>query len=77
MLCAACGFDFGTQYGERGRGFIECHHTKSLSTLAEGGKTHLKDLALVCANCHRMIHHGKRWLTVEELRAVLAAGRTQ
>jgi 5-methylcytosine-specific restriction enzyme A len=75
LLCEACGFDFGARYGERGSGFIECHHTKPLSTLIEGGKTHLKDLALVCANCHRIIHRGKHWLTLEELRATLAGSR--
>jgi 5-methylcytosine-specific restriction protein A len=76
LLCEACGFDFGASYGERGIGFIECHHTKPLSTLVEGATTHLKDLALVCANCHRIIHRGKHWLTVQELKAMLAAGGT-
>jgi 5-methylcytosine-specific restriction protein A len=74
LLCEACGFDFGAQYGQRGSGFMECHHTKPLSTLVEGAKTHLKDLALVCANCHRMIHRGKHWLSIEELRHALSNG---
>jgi 5-methylcytosine-specific restriction protein A len=74
LLCEACGFDFGMRYGERGTGFIECHHTKPLSTLADGDKTHVRDLALVCANCHRMIHRGKHWLTIAQLKAVLTAG---
>ena len=68
LACKVCGFDFARTYGERGEGFIECHHTRPLS---EGGAamTRLDDLALVCANCHRMIHAKKPWLTVEELIA--------
>ncbi len=56
LACEACGFDFATAYGERGEGFIECHHTKPLESLQPGEKTRLADLALLCSNCHRMIH---------------------
>ena len=70
LECEVCGFNFGITYGIRGEGFIECHHTKPVATLSEGHKTHINDLALVCANCHRMIHRKKLWLTVEEMRAI-------
>jgi 5-methylcytosine-specific restriction protein A len=72
LACEACGFDFALRYGERGKGFIECHHTKALATLADGHKTHINDLALVCSNCHRMIHRAQPWLSVAELRKLLA-----
>jgi 5-methylcytosine-specific restriction protein A len=75
LACEACGFDFAVQYGEHGRGFIECHHLKPVHTLPEGHKTHLDDLALLCANCHRMVHLGKDWLTIPELKAHIAALR--
>jgi len=71
LQCEACNFDFAMQYGERGSGFIECHHTKPVATLTEGQKTRLDDLALVCANCHRMIHHTKDWLSIAALRAMI------
>ena len=71
LCCEVCQFDFEGRYGERGAGFIECHHTKPLHTLREGEKTKMADLALVCANCHRMIHAKREWLTVEALRAML------
>ena len=71
LRCEACDFDFELRYGPRGRGFIEAHHTKALATLVENAKTKLEDLALVCANCHRMIHSQKPWLSIEELRAIL------
>ena len=71
LSCAACDFDFELRYGPRGRGFIEAHHTRQLSTLVENAKTKLEDLALECANCHRMIHSQKPWLSILELRAIL------
>jgi hypothetical protein len=70
-VCEACGFDFARVYGERGEDFIECHHTIPLAELDPGRPTKLADLALLCANCHRMIHRGRQWLTVEELRSLL------
>ena len=60
FFCEVCRFDFATQYPSRpGEGFIEVHHLSLLSTQDEPGKTTLDDLLLVCANCHRMIHHAK------------------
>jgi 5-methylcytosine-specific restriction enzyme A len=70
LLCEICGFNFHEKYGERGLGFIECHHIKPLSQLTPGEKTRTSDLSLVCSNCHKMIHRVKPWLTVDELKAV-------
>lgn len=68
LECEACGFDFLATYGERGRGFAECHHKLPLS---DGTRTtYLRDLAIVCANCHRMLHRGDL-ISVEELRGSL------
>lgn len=72
LSCEVCGFDFSAAYGERGDGFIECHHTKPVSELRDGETTKINDLALVCANCHRMIHRRKPWLSVEELSGLLS-----
>jgi predicted HNH restriction endonuclease len=53
-----CGFDFHARYGELGFGFAEVHHKKPLSEAPHRGRSvRLSDLAVVCANCHRMIHH--------------------
>lgn len=67
LACEACGFDFKATYGDRGQGFIECHHTKPLHTLKPGSNTRLDELVLLCANCHRMIHVTSPWLTIPEL----------
>lgn len=68
LACEACGFDFAEMYGTHGEGFIECHHTLPLYTLDAGSKTKFSDLALLCANCHRMVHAKRPWLTVEQLQ---------
>lgn len=69
LHCEACGFDFLKVYGERGLGFIECHHSKPVSELVVGETTKLADLILLCANCHRMVHAARPWWTLEELSA--------
>lgn len=66
LICEACDFDFGDFYGKRGSGFIECHHIVPLSEVGQTD-TQLADLALICANCHRMAHR-QPWLTVRALR---------
>jgi 5-methylcytosine-specific restriction protein A len=71
LACEVCGFDFQQRYGSRGEGFIECHHTKPVCEYADGGKTTIHHLALVCANCHRMIHSKRPWLTIEEIKLSL------
>jgi 5-methylcytosine-specific restriction protein A len=77
LACEVCGFNFKAEYGDRGDGFIECHHTKPLETLEPGSKTHVRDLALVCSNCHRVIHRRRPWLTVEEMRTLIQRQTSQ
>jgi 5-methylcytosine-specific restriction protein A len=74
LACEGCGFDFAFTYGEHGKGFIECHHTIPVATLRPGSRTKMVDLALVCANCHRMIHRHSQWLTIRELQAITSDG---
>jgi 5-methylcytosine-specific restriction protein A len=71
LHCEICGFDFETKYGERGIGFIEAHHTVPVSDMAPGQKTQLEDIALVCSNCHRMLHRSRPWLGMEQLRKLV------
>jgi 5-methylcytosine-specific restriction protein A len=68
LTCEACGFDYQAKYGTLGDGFIECHHTVPVSELTPGHETKVSDLALLRANCHRMVHRGKTTLTVAQLR---------
>ena len=62
-----CGFDFHEVYGDRGRGFIEVHHKAPLADRVEPSLTRLEDLAVVCANCHAMIHRGGGVVPLNEL----------
>ena len=71
LSCEACGFDFAKTYGERGTGYIECHHVVPLHERA-ADVTRLSDLALVCANCRRMIHARAPWLTPTELGQLIS-----
>ena len=70
LACEVCGFDFAEAYGERGEGFIECHHLRPLVLLRPGDVTRLSELALLCSNCHRMIHRATPWLTLEQLKVL-------
>jgi HNH endonuclease len=72
LACEVCGFDSEDVYGIR---YCEVHHLKPLSELAEGTKTTLNDLAIVCANCHRIIHSQFPPIEIETLRAQLAKNR--
>jgi 5-methylcytosine-specific restriction protein A len=70
LACEVCDFDFAAAYGQLGEGFIECHHRLPLAT-AGIRTTQLDDLALVCPNCHRMLHRSHPTLTVEALRKLI------
>ncbi len=75
LTCEACGFDYQATYGALGDGFIECHHTVPVSELSPGHETKVSDLALLCANCHRMLHRSKTALTIAQLKSLLVHSR--
>lgn len=70
LICQACDFDFEQVYGELGRGFCEVHHMNPLSDVESEVETKLADLAILCSNCHRIIHRSSPMLSVESLRAL-------
>lgn len=57
LQCEVCSADLVKQYGKDGLAGYEVHHHIPISK----GKreTYLKDLAILCANCHRVIHSTK------------------
>lgn len=73
LPCEICGFDFASKYGSLGESYIEAHHTRPLSELADGEVriTRVSDFALVCANCHRMLHRKRPWASVDDLRKTI------
>jgi predicted HNH restriction endonuclease len=72
--CEVCSFNFRQHYGTLGQDFAECHHKNPLSERPEELWSHalttsLDDVAVLCANCHRMLHRQRPALSVEALRA--------
>lgn len=53
-----CRFDFFETYGDLGREFAFVHHLTGLAARGKPSQTRLEDLAIVCGNCHAMIHLG-------------------
>jgi len=63
-----CGFDFAKRYGSVGEGYAQVHHLIPLNKAPkEGRPVFTKDLAIVCANCHVMIHRGGECRPLEGL----------
>ena len=72
LICECCDLIFEEIYGDIGKEFIEAHHLKPISTLKpEGEKTKKEDIALVCSNCHHMLHKYRPWLMRENLKALI------
>jgi 5-methylcytosine-specific restriction protein A len=62
-----CGFDFEKVYGVLGKNFAHVHHLKPLSDRESPSETSLNDLAVVCANCHAIIHRGGKCRSLDKL----------
>lgn len=71
LFCEICNFDFENKYGELGKDFIEAHHTIAVSDMEAGHLTKPNDIAMLCSNCHKMIHKRRPWLTMDNLKAIL------
>lgn len=56
--CEACDVCLEERYGSIGTGYIEAHHLNPVSSLKDTVVTldPRLDFAVLCANCHRMIH---------------------
>lgn len=72
LACEVCSFDFFTRYGDLGAGFCEVHHLNPLSARVGSESTSLDELAVVCSNCHRMLHR-RGLLSVQGLAALIDA----
>ena len=69
LACSVCTFDFQQFYGEIGADFCEIHHLIPLADADGEVQTRLDDLAIVCSNCHRMLHRSRPFLTIEQLKS--------
>lgn len=74
-VCSGCGINYSKRHGDLGKRCLVVHHTKQLRDTDQPRETKLSELAVVCANCHMMIHANKdRALTLSQLRKRI--GRT-
>lgn len=71
LFCQVCGFDFEGKYGNIGKNFIEGHHTIAVRDMTPDYKTKPEEIAMLCANCHRMAHKRRPWLTMKDLSKLL------
>ncbi|WP_275975390.1 HNH endonuclease [Chromobacterium sp. IRSSSOUMB001] len=73
LFCEMCGTPPLSANPELREAHFEVHHVVPLSSIGLR-TTRLSDLALLCANCHRLLHRAiameKRWLTVVEGKAI-------
>lgn len=74
IICECCGFDFAKTYDINDE-YIEIHHLLPFSqTEGEHPVDAVKDLVPLCANCHRMIHHGMggngNCMSLEDLKKI-------
>lgn len=71
LRCDVCNFSFFKTYGTIGEGYIEAHHTVPISEINDERETKIEEIALVCSNCHRMLHIGKKLLSIDELKNMM------
>lgn len=71
LRCEVCDFDFAKVYGEHGFEFCEVHHLLPLHKSDGVIATELNDLAIVCSNCHRIIHRMNPMPRISELSEVV------
>lgn len=69
LTCEACGFVAQRAYPGFPGEVCEVHHRKPLAEVVEETETRLRDLAILCPNCHRAIHQTEPMMTIEEFRA--------
>jgi 5-methylcytosine-specific restriction protein A len=69
LSCEVCSFDFSIAYGNLGQGFCEVHHLNPIGARVESSQTPLSELAILCANCHSMIHRTNPMWPPEKLKA--------
>jgi predicted HNH restriction endonuclease len=75
LFCEICLFDFEQRYGNIGKDFIEGHHTIAVTEMQPGHKTKIEDIAMLCSNCHRMVHIKRPWLHMEDLKTLLLSNQ--
>ena len=69
--CEVCGFSFGRTYGSAASTYCEVHHLLPLSEVKHTTQTRMEDLAILCADCHRVTHLRNPPYTLSEVKTML------
>ena len=70
--CAGCEKNYRRVASGKGEKCLVVHHKKQLKDTDQPVETRVSDLAVVCANCHMMIHvNREKALTIAQLRKLL------
>jgi len=74
LFCECCGHNPLKSYGPRGESRIEAHHKSPVEQMLPDTVVRPEDLAMVCPNCHDIIHAKRPWVTIEHLKEILEKG---
>ena len=70
--CVGCKRNYRRIAGGKGEKCLVVHHKKQLKDTDQPRETRVSDLAVVCANCHMMIHANRdKALTIAQLQKLL------
>lgn len=72
--CAGCSRDFTKYLDDLGQRALEVHHKHPLAFNKFAKETYLSNLAVLCSNCHALVHaNGVRPMAIKTLNAKIAA----
>lgn len=74
LFCECCGRNYA-EYGKHHEAMFGVHHLKALGKAKKRVATKLSDLAVICSNCHRVIHRHKPMLSVAQLTKQLSSSK--
>ena len=78
--CKGCETELSERYGSVADQLIDAHHLVPLANLADGdvvGLDPCKDFAVLCPNCHRVIHRMDDPSDIDALRSIIRAWKAQ
>ena len=71
LTCQACGATPSDTYGGAGEPAMEAHHIVPIEELQPDSEVRIEDMAMLCANRHRVVHSRKPCFTIEEMRELV------
>ena len=71
--CQVCGRNYADEFGDLGKRAVDAHHLVPFNSIGPDTRAlnALTDFAIVCSNCHRMLHSQNPPLMPEALAAIV------